>query len=147
VCLCSRPRAQGGVIAWRWDANGPVDDRLDTLRDRTDQLLGELLVVRSWLRQQGLDHTSALAKVETSLRADVQSIQQMLDEAKQGAEQTDARALPVVGLGVLLAGIPDVIARFPAGLWWVLIVASVGIGIWVPTSALRGQRRRRAARS
>lgn len=97
---------KGGVIAWSWDANGPVDDRLDTLRDRTDQLLGELLVVRSWLRQQGLDHTSALAKVEASLRADVQSIQQTLDETKQGAEQTDAEPCRSSVLASLLPAYP-----------------------------------------
>jgi len=52
-----------------------------------------------------------LNRVANALRAEVHALQQALDQARQGAEQTDGRALPVVAVGVVLAGVPELIVK------------------------------------
>ena len=70
----------------------------------------------------------ALAEAGEDLQQRLATLVQRVDDADHMAVETDARALPVVGVGVILSGLSPELARLPivAGLLMVISVAFAG---------------------
>jgi hypothetical protein len=53
----------------------------------------------------------------------------LIEEKERESAQIDARALPVVGIGILLSGIPVELASLPFGIGWIVLLFGVGTAV------------------
>lgn len=71
-------------------------------------------------------HDKELADLAQRLESRLADVQERQEEAERRATETDARALPVVGVGVVLSSVPGVLAWLP--LWVLFPVLAVIVG-------------------
>jgi fatty acid desaturase len=71
-------------------------------------------------------HDKELAVLAQRLDAGLADVKARQDESERRATQTDARALPVVGVGVVLSSVPGILAWLP--LWPLLLVLAGVLG-------------------
>jgi hypothetical protein len=125
-----------------WIPDAPVDERIELLREQIAQVNQRLQEVD----QKGQEGREALegklAALERDLGNDLAAVRITQDERARSSAEADARALPVIALGVILTGIPDEMAGLPPALWAVMVGGAVLIGLTAAWSAVN---RRRAA--
>jgi hypothetical protein len=123
-----------------WVPGESVEEKLDRLRREIEQLHGLLNDLRARTEERLAAHDQAIAKVGTDLEAGLESLRALHEETHQRATETDARALPVVGVGIVLSGIPQEIAALPRWAWVAVLLAAVWLAVFVAVSAARDRR-------
>jgi hypothetical protein len=87
---------------------------------RTNELLDQI----HRLQATASDDVDRLRASIVELTAKVSNLEERVREQERTAAEVDARALPLVGLGIVMTGIPDGLARFPA-LGWIVVGAAL----------------------
>ena len=60
-----------------------------------------------------------VAELKRTLEQKTAELRLLVEEKERESAQIDARALPVVGFGILLSGIPEELASISFGLGWI----------------------------
>jgi hypothetical protein len=115
-----------------WDPAASVEDRLTSLHERDEQLAQQIVKTDA----RSLDRTSALRRelqqATESIRGDHARLVDRLGLAEERAATGDARAIWVVGAGIVLTGIPGELALWPP-LGVAAVVAALALAVWVGT--------------
>ena len=113
-----------------WGPDATADEKFKMLDDRTralDKEVGDLFVLvnttKQDLRDQLNTEVGRLSAEAAEIRADVASMQQETVE-------TDATALPLIVVGVVLADASSGAARFQVWFWLLALVAAVAFAGW-----------------
>jgi hypothetical protein len=130
--------ATASASAWVWSPNAPVDERIELLRQRIDDLSGRISDVRQQLHKETQAAAEALRALEAAWRAEIGALRQLIEEQEQRSAVIDARGLPVVVIGIALVGIPDELASIPYGVGCAVPFLAVGIALVVGVVSWRG---------
>lgn len=124
-----------GMVGWGQDAT--VEEKVAMLDQRTramDKELGELQQAltrtNERLRAELAEEVGELRRETEELRGDVRALEN--DRVKM-----DASALPIIVLGVLVAGIAPDAESFPFWAWSVLLLLAVAITGWRVVATVR----------
>jgi hypothetical protein len=110
-----------------WDPSASIERKIELLDRRFEHLRQDVDLLTSQVKDNDQAAKQALADAEQRLTGAVNALGKRQDEAEERAAQVDARALPVVGIGVLLSTVPDLfvwLCRWTAPLYVVLASAS-----------------------
>jgi hypothetical protein len=96
---------------------------MDTLRDR----------IREQERKQRADHevlTGRMDRRDAEDRAARDALNRQVEEDRRQDTRLNAKGLPLIALGILLAGVPDGLAVVP---WvgWIFVVVSALLACWL----------------
>ena len=100
------------------------------LRAEVQKIWGELREARREARD---NHSALSARVDREtgqLRSDHQALIEDLKTERNRDAQIDARGLPLIGLGILLAGVPDGLAVV-GWLGWGVVAFSACLAVWL----------------
>lgn len=103
-----------------WDANLPAWVKVERLHEQVEDII--VRVRQIWKQMQAEDSRirEELTSVVTELRDADRAIRLRLDQAERRAAQIDARGILLIGLGIVLTGIPTELAAWhPLG--WIMI--------------------------
>jgi len=129
----------GSITVWK--PNAPVDERIELLRGRILELEGMIRGAEFAIRQESNDRRSQVAALENAFAEEVNKLRQLIDEHHEQAAAIDGRGLPLIGMGILLSGIPDILARAPYGFGWSFPALGVLSALTVVHGWLRSKRR------
>lgn len=112
--------------AHAWSPRAPEREQIETLRQ--DLLrLEERVIKGTWDAQEQTEAVRAeLLGVIEQVRADAAAITRRLDAEAAREAQLDARALWLVGLGILMTGVPDGLATWT---WSGIVTLIVAVAI------------------
>lgn len=120
--------AAGAKVVRNENARGRVQIRqLWKEVDRLDERIGK---AEAESRERHAVLAARLAHESAARRAALKAQEAQRRREEQQAARIDARGLPLIGLGVLMTGIPDGLARWP-WLGWALIVLAGILVIWL----------------
>jgi hypothetical protein len=119
--------ATATVSARAWHPNAPVDERIEVLRQHITELEGRLNEVTGKLREETASREQVVTELKRTLEEKTAELHRLVQEKERENAQIDARGLPIVGSGILLSGIPDVLASIPFGLGWMVPILGVGL--------------------
>lgn len=125
----------------QWSPGASLEVRLEQLRQHLLAVEHRLGEAQQQLRREVADRATAVAQVLQSLTTEVNALRGHLVHQERQATDFTADGLPVLGVGVLLSGVPEDLARLPTPLAWALPL----IGVLIALRAVRLWRRRRRA--
>jgi hypothetical protein len=96
---------------WVWAPDGPVADQIDALRRRTDSLRESITQVRTEHSRRIDDVSTRLDASDAEHRAAITSLRRLHDEREKRGARIDAAGLPLIGLSIVLSGLPDQAVR------------------------------------
>lgn len=120
-----------------WQPDASPEEKIERLRQWFEELATRLQKTEQGIREERDARSQAISEVTAELRAVSETLQAEIAASETRSAMTDARALPVVGLGVVLSGIPEVFASLPVVLWGLVMAASVVIAVGVVRLAAR----------
>lgn len=108
-----------GIVGWGPDAS--VEHKLDLLDQRTLALHREVGQLQADLTQMEARLKGQLAEAVESLRGEASEMRAAVDAFRKETVRTDASALPLIVLGVVISGIAPDAARVQVW-FWVLVL-------------------------
>lgn len=141
----STGRAVGTVSGSPWNPSASVDEQIERLRQKLDQLERGLNDASEKLSLEVNNREQALAALERKLLRDVSGLAEQVQKQEQQAALIDARGLPVIGFGIVLSGIPDELASLPLGMGWLFPIAGVVAAVGTLVHAIRKRHSTRTA--
>jgi len=127
-------RAEAGVGAVAtgvagWDATASLEGKVDRLHDQMQWVFAEIEKVRQEARDGVAGLRQVVEQQADELRTAQQAHQAAHAAAQRQAAQVDARGVVLIGVGVIMTGIPDELAYFwPVG--WLFIAGGVALSFW-----------------
>ena len=100
-----------------WAVGATVDQKLDVLEARTQVLHEEVGELQTALRKAEKQLKRDLARAVHRLRSEANEIRDAVDAFRQETVNANASALPVIVVGVVLAGLAPDAARFQVWAW------------------------------
>jgi hypothetical protein len=92
-----------------------VADTLEARVERLEQRFAELTAVheatQQAISQEAAERREAIKHISERIEREVGSIRELIAAFERNAILVDTRALPVIGLGIVLSGVPDLLAR------------------------------------
>jgi len=122
-------RARGSI----WYPEGSAEEKIELLHTQLDALVADMRQLERHHSEELSSLRQALEEVKGLQEQAARNLIRLLDQQRQEASRVDARGLPVVGWGIILAGIPDGLARWPA-VGWGCVVIGFAI-LWVAVRA------------
>jgi hypothetical protein len=122
-----------------WTPSAPVDERIEALRQHIAEVEGRLNEITSKLNAEREARERAVAELKQTLKEETAALCRQLEERERDSARIDARGLPVIGLGVLLSGVPDELASLPIGLGWLFPVVGLGAVVAAVQGAWRAR--------
>jgi Zn-ribbon protein, possibly nucleic acid-binding len=110
-----------------WDPNAPVDERIETLRSYISDVETRLSATINRVTEERAAREKAIEDLSRTLHAKVDELYQLLKEKEEQTAIIDGRGLPVIGVGILLTGIPEALAEIPWHLGWLLPFGGFGL--------------------
>jgi hypothetical protein len=101
-------RAGGHV----WDPGADVPAKVELLHQQMDRAYEEIARVEREARTRDGELTQAIKDQVGELKAGAREIRRLFDEREERSVRVDARAVILIGLGVVMTGVPDGLARF-----------------------------------
>jgi hypothetical protein len=141
----SHVQASAGRGYKGWDATAPLDERLDWLRSRVDDLQNQISTEAAERRKLGSELRQSVSALASQHARDVADIRRTLDAMAREAAGLDARAFLIVPFGIILTGLPDSVVKTAVGSWllfWMGVMTAVG-GAYILTKQWRVSRRSR----
>jgi hypothetical protein len=137
--------ARDGLTAWKGGVKGrmprskalPLDDQVGDLWLRIDNVMDQLDQVRADLQGSVEALAERVASLESSLRSDLVSLKAAHRAAESQTTAKDARALPVVLLGIFISGGDDEIGQMPFALWLTAMTLASAWALIVLVAAVR----------
>jgi hypothetical protein len=131
-----------GLVGWGQGAT--VDEKIDLLDKRTTAMFKELGELQAKIAKAEQQLQNALAEAIGQLRREARDIMAALDAFKEETVHSGARALPVIVVGVVVAGLaPD--ADWPP--LWVSYAVLVAVSVWAVRASWRIYRDSRLSRA
>lgn len=131
------------VIGRQWIPDAPVDERIESLHRQITQVEDRLNDVVDRLQQETSGRETAIADIDRTLKAETAELRRLLVQKDHEMARIDGRGLPLVGVGILLTGVPEFLASFPWYLGW--LFPAVGVALAVSLTVHLVQERRRPA--
>lgn len=110
------------LVVWRPDES--TDRKIEILDERTKALDRELGELQSELRSVERRTESRLNEAVDLLRREVSEVRGAVDALRGDSLRTDASALPLIVLGVLVSGIAPESEHVPTWLWALLLIGA-----------------------
>lgn len=117
-------RAEGHAVR-SWPDDESVEEKLERLHEWLILVEGETRRVAVDLRDHKDDTTKRIAELKRTHDADVGTLRSMIEAMEKDDARINGRALPVIGLGIFLSGIPEWLAAVPVLAWAAFLVAAV----------------------
>jgi deoxyribodipyrimidine photolyase len=131
------------TVTRAWDADATVEAKFNVVRREIADLRQELEEDKSQLAAWRSDLAQRIDAVDSKLRDATSALIRRLDKEAHEAARIDARGLPLIGLGIVLAGVPDGLAdHWDGDVGWALI----GVAALLTAAAVRSARRSRTLR-
>lgn len=127
-------------VVRNWADGEGVDQRVERLRLYVEGLFSALESMEVRLGHRLTEHDSEFVAVRRLITEGLDEVSTRLDESERRAAAIDARALPVVGFGVVLTALPDELSALPGPVWLGVLVVACGFALAVATVALRERR-------
>lgn len=110
----------GSARGRAWDDPGAaVEERIETLHRYIAEIEGQLDAVNQRLGKEVSSRERAQAEFKELLETGMAELRRLLDDRERQSAHIDARALPVIATGIVLSGVPDLLALPPYGIGWV----------------------------
>lgn len=116
-----------------WTKSTPVDERVEQLWREHSQLRETVNRDRQQLSQQIGGIRAELRRLGGQVDQGLRQIGDKIEGQKRAAAKVDARSLPVIGLGIVLTGIPDEVGTSPWSCFPVLVLsagAATAVTVW-----------------
>jgi hypothetical protein len=114
-------------------ATGSLEQRIKSLEDHLTLVNQELAKLRATVAQNEQHAERRLLAVRQELQKALDALGERVTQDKRTADQTDARALPVVALGAVLIGLSPELGKLPFIAWIVMAFA-----VFITFRAVRG---------
>lgn len=106
-------------------AGRPFMEQIERLWEVTDSLQRQISEVRQEMPQIEARLSSDLQAASGELRSALAKLTERVEEQERQAVRIDARGLPLVGLGIVLTGIPNYLAAWVWPGWSVVAITAV----------------------
>ena len=120
-----------GDVTWQVDADAHLRSRVGWIEQRVLNLFEIAHLVQQKMTTRGREARRAGEEVGRRLADEVAAIHRRTDAQEEALTRVDARALPVVGVGIVLSGIPEPLAQYG---WFGIL--SIGIAVLVLVLAI-----------
>ena len=148
------PKAANGAAAvgtagvratgFTWNPDAPLEDQVRLLRDRMIEFHALIFTETDKARQEAREGDAKLRQMieqhAGELRALHEAHQAAHVVAQRQAARVDARGVVLLGLGVVMTGVPDGLARF-AWFGWLVIAGALAVTIWFALWVIHDRRR------
>jgi hypothetical protein len=112
------------TTSWTVNANDDLTLRVERLERRMWEVKERVTMLDGKVQAEATERHKAIDAITERFSEDVQSVRDKIAAREEDALRVDATALPVIGLGIVLSGIPDFLA------------ASTGLGVAAFITAL-----------
>jgi hypothetical protein len=129
VSAAARASGEGTVQVIR-NPHTPVEEQLRQLWKAVDRLEERAGHLERELKHADERLSSAIKRVSENVSAARAAFDALLEERERKAATIDARGLPLVGLGIVMTGVPDYLAAWGWPGWLVISVAGALV-IWL----------------
>jgi hypothetical protein len=102
-----------GTIVLPVDADAPLQERVGRLEQHIATLKSLHEQNKQAIAKEATDRQEAVRRVTERIEREAAAIRGEIGQMQRAAQVVDARAVPVVGIGIVLTSIPDVIAQSP----------------------------------
>ena len=103
------------VDGWGWRPEAPLAEQLEDLRQRTETLSERIRQQDAGRRQATEALRREFAATTAELEIAISAAHRAIEERDRDTALVDATGLPLIGVGILLSGLPDQ----AVGHWWV----------------------------
>ena len=125
-------RATGFV----WNPNASLEDQVKLLQDRLQEFHALIFTETEKVRQEARAADAELRQTIEQQAGEFRALHEGHEAAHMAARRqtarVDARGVVLLGLGIVMTGIPDGLARF-TWLGWLAIVGALAVTIWFVT--------------
>jgi hypothetical protein len=112
-----------------WDPDASLESRVQRLHEQMVWVYAEIDRARQEARGGDAELRQIMDQHVGELRAAHQAHQEVHVATQRQAARVDARGVVLIGLGVIMTGIPDELAYFwPVG--WIFIAGGVALSFW-----------------
>jgi hypothetical protein len=99
------------TVTWDVNADAPLMERVERLEQRVATLKKMHSENERAIEKEAADRREMVERVSSKIVQEAAAIRSEIAAVEQNALLVDARALPVIGFGIVLTSIPDLIAR------------------------------------
>ncbi|MDL4815974.1 hypothetical protein [Actinomadura opuntiae] len=124
------------VVNRSWPDDTPSKEQFRRIREWLNDIEHNIGKVEVDLAKHKRDTTNALKEATQKHEAGLQELRSLLRQMEASAARIDGRALPVIGWGIVLSGVPEVLAKSPWATYIVCLLSTV-VTIWVAVSVIR----------
>jgi hypothetical protein len=125
------------TIPREWTPDAPVDERIEALRQHLTEIEARLDEAIKRLRTETSSRKVAINELNRTLRAETAELRRLVEERDRHAAVVDARGLPVIGIGIVLSGVPEALAALPWHLGWLVPTLGVAAAVTAVSHAVR----------
>jgi hypothetical protein len=100
------------TTSWAVNANDDIALRVERLESRMGEVNERLTLLDAKVQAEATERHKAIDYLIGRFSEDVQLVRDKIAAREGDALRVDATALPVIGLGIVLTGIPDFLAAF-----------------------------------
>jgi hypothetical protein len=127
----------GRSLTLGWNTGATTEEKVEHLRKQIAQLDRRTTEQHAALVESVRQVSVRLDMFAERVAGEAEELRVKLAEADRRKAETDARALPLVGLGVILSGIPQEIAALPTWLLAPVLVGALALALSATASAWR----------
>ena len=98
------------TTSWTVNANDDLTLRVERLEQRMGIVNERVTILNATVQAEATERHKAIDALIERFSEDVQSVRDRIAASEKDALRVDATALPVIGLGIVLSGIPDFLA-------------------------------------
>lgn len=118
------------VVRRGWEEFAPMIAKIERLRLMLGDLNQELRRLEQRLDQEVVRVRTDMEEVLTEIRESIQRLSDHVYASERDSARADARGILLLGLGVVMTGIPDGLAHFPPVGWCATgLTAGIALGI------------------
>jgi hypothetical protein len=116
------PRSVAVADERPWPTAASVGARIEALRQYVAEIEERLDDAVRWLGDEARVRTVAIRELDRKLADATADLRRLAETRDRQAAVVDARGLPVIGLGIVLSGVPEALAALPWHLGWAMPV-------------------------
>jgi len=129
--------ASVSVTGFGWQPDADLDSKVERLREMIEAVMGDVGRAREEARQADGALADRISSVEQDLAQRLEELRNRIERAERDAARTDARGVLLLGLGVVLTGIPTELADV-AVVGWAVVAGAILATASVIRSVLSG---------
>ncbi|MEV5831541.1 hypothetical protein AB0L25_38865 [Spirillospora sp. NPDC052242] len=131
------------VVTRSWADDTSVEERLNMLRQWITDVEHNIGRLKSDLAKHRRATDKALEELKTKHEAGLNELRSLIEQMEASDARIDGRALPVIGWGIVLSGVPELLAK-AAWVTYPVCLLSAVVTAFVAMSVIRDYRRARS---